>query len=141
MPQRVPGLFIGPSECGGKGVFTEQKLEEGDLVEICPVIVLSEQDLKLIHQTGLHDYYFLWGEKQDQCAIALGYGSLYNHSFKPNARYLIDYEQETIDIYCIETILPGEEITVNYNGTPDDNSSLWFEAKPFKKSQMQGSSK
>ncbi len=128
MPQRVPLLFIAPSELGGRGVFTELRLEEGDLIEICPAIVLSADDLERIHQTGLHDYYFLWGEDQKSCALALGYGSLYNHSFEPNARYLIDYEQNTIDFYCIREILPGEEITVNYNGDPDEKTPVWFES-------------
>lgn len=126
MAQRVPFLFIAESDLGGKGVFSGETLEEGDLIEICPVIVLPEADLPAIHGTRLHDYYFLWGEEQQQCAIALGYGSLYNHSYEPNARYLIDYEHDTIDVYCIRTIQPGDEVTVNYNGEPTDSTPVWF---------------
>lgn len=129
MPQRVPFLFVAESELGGRGVFAEEELAPGDLIEICPAIVLDQSDLGLIHQSGLHDYYFLWGEDQKSCAIALGYGSLYNHSYEPNARYLIDYEQNTIDFYCVEKIQPGEEITVNYSGDPKEKERVWFEAK------------
>jgi uncharacterized protein len=127
MSQRVPFLYISDSGLGGRGVFTGETLEEGDLIEICPAIVLPEEDLPKIHDTRLHDYYFLWGEEQNRCAIALGNGSLFNHSYQPNARYLLDYEHETIDFYAIKTIRPGEEITVNYNGDPEDQALVWFD--------------
>jgi hypothetical protein len=127
MAQRVPFLFIAESDLGGRGVFTGEPLEEGDLIEICPVILLPQKDLPVIHRTSLHDYYFLWGEEQNQCAIALGYGSLYNHAYEPNAQYLLDYEHQTIDFYCIKKIAAGEEITVNYNGEPDVQTPVWFD--------------
>ena len=129
MAQRVPFLFITESNLGGRGVFTGEPLEAGDLIEICPVIVLPEKDLPVIHTTKLHDYYFLWGDDQQQCAIALGYGSLYNHAYEPNARYLLDYEHQTIDFYCIKNIAAGEEITVNYNGEPEVKTLVWFDEK------------
>lgn len=129
MAQRVPCLFIAESSLGGRGVFTGEHLEEGDLIEICPVIVLPEADLPIIHRTKLHDYYFLWGDDQQQCAIALGYGSLYNHAYEPNARYLLDYEHDTIDFYCIKKIEAGEEITVNYNGEPEVKTPVWFDGE------------
>ena len=129
MAQRVPFLFITESSLGGRGVFTGESLEAGDLIEICPVIVLPEKDLPVIHSTKLHDYYFLWGDDQQQCAIALGYGSLYNHAYEPNARYLLDYEHQTIDFYCIKNIAAGEEITVNYNGEPEVKTLVWFDEK------------
>lgn len=99
------------------------------MIEICPVIVLPEADLPIIHRTKLHDYYFLWGDDQQQCAIALGYGSLYNHAYEPNARYLLDYEHDTIDFYCIKKIEAGEEITVNYNGEPEVKTPVWFDGE------------
>lgn len=97
------------------------------MIEICPALVLPEEDLPVIHSTRLHDYYFLWGDEQKQCAIALGNGSLYNHSYEPNARYLLDYEHATIDFYCIKNIGAGEEITVNYNGEPGVSTPVWFD--------------
>ncbi len=125
--QRVPFLYIADSDLEGRGVFTGQPLEAGDLIEICPAIVLPEEDLPKIHDTKLHDYYFLWGDDQKQCAIALGYGSLFNHSYQPNAQYLLDYEHETIDFYCLKPIQSGEEITVNYNGEPGNQELVWFD--------------
>lgn len=125
--QRIPSLFIAQSQLGGRGVFTGEPIEEGALIEICPVIVLPEKELEMIHRTTLHDYYFLWGDDQKQCAIALGNGSLYNHSYEPNAKYLLDYEHSTIDFYCIKNIEIGEEVTVNYNGEPHLQDRVWFD--------------
>ena len=125
--QRIPSLFIAPSDLGGRGVFTGEPIGKGSLIEICPVIVLPEKDRPVIHDTALHDYYFLWGNEQLQCAIALGYGSLYNHSTRPNAIYLLDYGHQTIDFYSIKNIEAGAEILVNYNGEPQIKKAVWFE--------------
>lgn len=125
--QRLPFLFFGPSNLGGRGVFTSEPIQAGDLIEICPAIVLPEEQLPVIHGTKLHDYYFLWGDEQKECALALGFGSLYNHAYHPNAEYILDYEYNTIDFYAIDYIPAGEEITVNYNGLPFDETPVWFD--------------
>ena len=59
-------------------------------------------------------------------ALALGYGSLYNHSYKPNARY-DDVGPQTKEFTALRDIQPGEEITVNYNAEPKSRSAVWFE--------------
>jgi SET domain-containing protein len=97
------------------------------------MIVLPEEDFQKIHDSTLHDYYFLWGDEENQCAIALGFGSLYNHDYEPNARYFVDPEEETMEIYAIREIFPGDEITVTYNGHPDDKSLVWFEDPDYDK--------
>ena len=59
----------------------------------------------------------------DSTALALGYGSLYNHSYRPNAETL-----ETPDelvITALHRIEPGEEIFINYMGTAQDG--VWFD--------------
>ncbi len=127
MIQHIPSLYIGNSALKGRGVYTSAEIQAGDLIEICPVIVCNEEDLPLIHKTRLHDYYFLWGEEEEKCAIALGYGSLYNHSYNPNARYEVDFDEEVIRFYALSTIKAGGEITVNYNGDWQDQNPVWFD--------------
>jgi SET domain-containing protein len=63
----------------------------------------------------------------DDCAIALGYGSLYNHAYGANANFVLDIEHKTIDIIAVNAIEPSEEITINYHGDPWDKSPLWFD--------------
>lgn len=129
MSSRIPSLYIADSPGRGRGVFTAEALSPGDVIEICPVIVLPPDDLERVHATRLHDYYFLWGEERDRPALALGFGSLYNHSPEPNAEYELDFEDEVITVYCIHPIAPGEEITFDYQPDGDYTEGLWFEPR------------
>jgi len=124
---QVPGLYISDVNDKGRGVFTAQEIPDGALIEVCPVLVVPKAELPVIHKTVLHDYYFLWGEDMDDCAIALGFGSIYNHEVRPNANFILDIENQTIDIVAIRDIQPGEEITLNYHGEPGVEDSLWFD--------------
>lgn len=124
--QQIPGLFIAPSDLGGRGVFTSQFIEKGNMIEIAPVLVIPKEQVKAIHKTVLHDYYFRWGKEMDACAIALGFGSLYNHSFDPNLTFEMDFRNATIDFYAFKDIEAGEELTFNYNGNEEDKTPLWF---------------
>lgn len=125
--QRIPSLFVANSSLHGKGVFTYAAIEEGTLLEVCPVLIIPELEVSVIHQTVLHDYYFTWGESQQQAAIVLGFGSMYNHAEQANAIFIMDYEQQTMDFVAAKTIEAGEEITINYNGEEGAKKALWFE--------------
>lgn len=129
MSLHIPGLYIAHHPLRGRGVYTATPLEPGDLIEMCPVIVLPPEDLARIHATRLHDYYFLWGRRRDRCAIALGYGSLYNHAETPNAEYELDFREEMIHIHCIRPIAAGEEITIHYQPDEEGGPGLWFEVR------------
>lgn len=111
----------------GRGVFATRSYIKGDLIEECPVLVLDAQDRDIIDKTKLYNYYYAWGDDGELAAIALGYGSLYNHSYTPNARYERDEQKDVIRIVALVKIKAEDEITVNYNGKPDDTSKLWFD--------------
>lgn len=110
----------------GRGVFACRAFAPGDLIEATPVILIPPGDWTNIAPTVLADYVFNFGPEKDHLAVALGLGSLYNHSYTPNARYFKDWEQRTIRFVAVRAILPDEEITVNYNGAPDDLRPVWF---------------
>ena len=113
----------------GRGVFTSEPIEANTIVEIAPVIVMNPDDRKLLDQTLLHDYIFEWGENKDQCYMALGYVPIYNHSFRSNCEYEMDFDHEQIVIKTMTAVGAGEELFINYNGDFDDTSPLWFDAK------------
>jgi SET domain-containing protein len=75
----------------------------------------------------LHDYIFEWGKVKDKCCVALGYIPIYNHSYKSNCEYYMDFENETIQIKTVITIEREEELTINYNGDWDDDKKVWFD--------------
>lgn len=120
----LPFLYLKPSDLGGRGVFTAESIPSGTVVELAPVIVLSGQERQLIHRTHLHDYYFVW--EDERAAIALGYGSLYNHADHPNLDFRMDYDFHQIRFAAANDIAVGDELTINYQagGERDD---LWFE--------------
>ncbi len=112
----------------GRGVFANKKYKKGDCIEICPVIIFSKKSVGHIDNTELAKYYFEWGEDHTKGAIALGLGSLYNHSFESNAEFEQDFKREVVKITAITTIPKNTEITINYNGDYTDKSPLWDNA-------------
>ena len=102
-------------------------IKRGEVIETCPIIVLPEEQVSDLAKTKLFDYYFAWGKDFKVAAVCLGFGSLYNHSYKPNAKYIKDFEDSLIRFEAIKDIERDEEILVNYNGRPDDQTKIWFE--------------
>ena len=122
-------LLIGVKESPGKGrgIFAQRNFKKGEIIETCPVIVLPPEEISSLELTQLYNYYFAWGPDSKEAAIALGYGSLYNHSYTPNARYEKDFNRNLIKYICIRDIEKDEEITINYNCDPEDKSPVWFD--------------
>ncbi len=109
----------------GRGVFATEPIAAGERIEQCPVVALTDKkDRARLRKTGLVNYYFLWGDKRDHAAICLGWGAVYNHSFEPNARYEKVMDDLRMDFFALRDIAPGEEITVNYNGDPNNRTPL-----------------
>jgi len=125
----LPSLYIAETKLMGRGVFTSADLDEGAVVEESPVIVMSKGERKLLDQTLLHDYIFEWGEKKDECCMALGYIGVYNHSYRSNCEYEMDFNREMILIRTVHFIKAGEELFINYNGNWNNNKPVWFDTK------------
>ena len=124
----LPGhLFVARTPDKGRGVFTSKKIKKGTVIEVSPMIVFGEQDRFLINDTLIYEYYFEWGKSGRKGALALGFGSLYNHSYQPNARYNPDFDLNVLEFEAVRDIQAGEEITVNYNLDPDDQTPVWWE--------------
>jgi len=125
----LPFLFIAPTGTMGRGVFTSGDIDAGTVIEASPVIVMSAEERVLIDQTLLHDYIFEWGGDKNQCCMALGYVPVYNHSYRSNCEYEMDFGTELIQIKTVRPVMAGEELFINYNGNWDDETPLWFEAR------------
>ncbi|UEG49933.1 SET domain-containing protein-lysine N-methyltransferase [Ferruginibacter lapsinanis] len=124
-----PYLYLRQTANMGRGVFTKERIPADTVIEISPVIVMSKADKEHLDKTLLHDYIFDWGKGKDQCCMALGLIPMYNHSYKSNCDYIMDYEDEVIFIQTVRAIENGEELTINYNGDWDDATKIWFDAK------------
>ena len=73
----------------------------------------------------------MWGKSTS--AICFGFGSYYNHSYKPNATYKKEIKKQIIRFIAIRDIKKNEEITVNYNyGKQKSKKRLWIKSiKPY----------
>jgi len=123
----IPSLYIAPSEKRGNGVFSAADIQEDDLIEICPILIIPKEQVEIIHSTILHDYYFIHPVQEGAIYIALGYGSMYNHQNPPNAEVVFDEDANQMQIHCTNNIKAGEEIFINYNGDSKAGVKIWFE--------------
>jgi uncharacterized protein len=122
-----PSIKVLSSGPRGRGVVAQRAFRKGELIEAAPVLVIPEREWKALENTTLYNYGYAFGEGTQDMAIAFGFGSLYNHSYQPNARYVKRIAERTLDYVAIRDIQCGEEITVNYNGKPDAQDPMWFE--------------
>lgn len=87
-------IEIKQSSIHGEGVFAVASFEQGEVIEQSPVIVLPKTQAVWLDKTELYNYYFEWGEHE--IALALGIGSLFNHSYQPNAAYSKDFHHQRL---------------------------------------------
>jgi len=113
----------------GRGVFTTERIAANTIVEVSPVIVMRKDDRLHLDKTLLHDYIFEWGTNKDQCCMALGLIPIYNHSYRSNCEYYMDFEDHTISVKTVRVIEKGEELTINYNGDWNDGKQVWFDVR------------
>ena len=109
----------------GRGVFAARDIGKDKVIERMPVIIVpNDHFANGLENPTLSRFCFI--RTNTTVAVALGYGSLYNHSYKPNARY-DDGALATMYFTAFRNIAKDNEITVNYNGFPSDRSPMHFE--------------
>ncbi len=118
-------LLINETPGRGRGVYASEPVRSGEVIEQAPVLALPHPQWLFLESTLFRDYHYAWGT--DAAGIVLGFGSIYNHSNFPNAVYIRRFEERVMEYVAVRDIDTGEEITVNYNGSPDDRSPLWFD--------------
>ena len=115
----------------GKGVYANRNYAIGDIIEVSPVIILFAPYSTL--PPKLKTRVFNWGNLTQgpaSSALALGFGSMYNHSNPANVKFKANTENESITFIAEKNISINEELTINYNGP--DGSTLseqddWFD--------------
>ena len=122
-----PYLFVKDTTEKGRGVFTHERIPANTVIEISPVIVMELSDREHLDRTLLHDYIFEWGKEKNKCCMALGLIPIYNHSYKSNCEYFMDFEDSSIMVKTVRAIENGEELTINYNGDWNDSKKVWFD--------------
>ncbi len=119
---------LGPHR--GRGVVAMQDIKTGELIERSPVLIVPAKDRPVVDPTVVFTYVFMWEhgtteqdlyKHQGRAAIALGFTSLLNHSYTPNADFHRHIDELMIDVVAKCDIEAGEEVTIDYQMT------LWFD--------------
>jgi SET domain-containing protein len=124
-----PYLYLKKVKNKGRAVFTREAISANTIIEESPVIGMNKEDRVYLDKTLLHDYIFEWGIKKDRCCMALGFVPMYNHSYKSNCEYFMNFDEEIIRVKTVRDIEENEELTINYNGDWNDNKKVWFDVK------------
>jgi len=121
------------SEKKGRGAFAKKDIRKGTVIDIANVVPLPNKDYKKICKTILYHFCYIWEDPKHkpefENAITLSISQFLNHSFKPNVKYLYDYDEKSIEFSAVRNIKKGEELTVNYNGLVKDQTPVWFEVE------------
>jgi SET domain-containing protein len=116
----------------GRGVFASRDITEGEVVEVCPVIVIGgpHEELPSELQVVVYNWGFLAATEISQ-AIALGYGGMYNHANPANMCYRAAPEIGSMIFTAVRDIAADEELTINYcskGGEAVSEDECWFQA-------------
>ena len=106
------------------GVFTDSFIPKGTTIEIARTLKLKNEHL---FQDGniMNDYVFKLDDKHS--LIALGFGSLFNHSENPLVSYKVT--DGKVFYYTLQDVFPNDEITISYGDNWWKNRGI----KPNKK--------
>lgn len=91
----------------GYGVFTLNDIQKDEKIEICYCIDMEACPPRMWRKWKYFNREF------KKSVLALGYGSVYNHSYTPNVHYY--FESDCILVmYALRDIKEGEELCHNY---------------------------
>ncbi|MBP6181881.1 SET domain-containing protein-lysine N-methyltransferase [Flavobacterium sp.] len=126
-------IYVAISSIHGRGVFAQQSIKPGTVIEECPIIKMKLQEMTVRKQMLLNYYAFMIDEQHEYTGIALGYGSLYNHANNCNATYYYNKEKELMIFEAIQPIAENQEITINYLGPDSAGQTIenWIEKPNF----------
>lgn len=106
-------LVVKKSTVHGYGVFAQEAIAPGEMIEECVVIPIEIKTIDLI------DYIF---EGNSTAVLPLGFGPIYNHQLSPNASYSYQKETNRMIFRAIKPITEGEEIFISYGKN-------WFDSR------------
>ncbi len=103
-------IYIDKSPVGGRGVFAKEDIKKDELIETAPYIIIGDSDAS----GELLNYEF--GHEEGKNLFCLGYGSMYNHSSKPNIeyRYSTNKLPKCLDFIARKNIKKDEELFIGY---------------------------
>ena len=119
------------SDKKGRGAFAKKSFNKRVVIDVAFVVPIPNQEYEKINKTIFYNDCYIWEDPKHKPeftnAITLSISQFINHSFKPNVKYMYDYENNAIEFSALRDISKGEELLVNYNGLINDKSPIWFD--------------
>lgn len=113
------GCTIKVTEEKGRCVHASRFIPKHTTIEISPVLLFSKEEYESHGKHTVLDHYtFKWAN--ERMALALGLGSLFNHSDTPNVSYTLDKITDSIRYVTVRDVQPEEELNIFYG------HNLWF---------------
>ncbi|PWN24839.1 hypothetical protein BDZ90DRAFT_282157 [Jaminaea rosea] len=107
-------LLILSHQSRGRGVYASKSMSAGTLLEISPVLVFEPEEWRNYGcKTVLDSYTFKWSGMGAH-ALALGLGSLFNHSPHPSVSFTLDRPSHSIRYTLVRDVVAGEELCISY---------------------------
>jgi SET domain-containing protein len=105
----------------GRGLFATDDIPPSTLLHIAPCILLTKEEYEEHMKYTVLEHY-LFNSQGGNKLLALGDGSLFNHSRHPNVDYRVDAANLRIRYLSgCNTIKRGEELCISYG------LNLWFD--------------
>ena len=111
--------YIKTSQEMGRGLYPLRTIYKGEIVSICEILVLSQNDTVKVNDTDLKFYTFKFNETQD--CLVLGDGEIFNHADDSNVSYeLVSHDENFQTRYRMifvakRDIPPSEQLLINYS--------------------------
>ncbi|KAI9025792.1 hypothetical protein CLU79DRAFT_833604 [Phycomyces nitens] len=118
LPQHKLSLELRSHPERGRGVFATIPIVRNTVVDISPVLHFSHDEYSQHGKYTVLDHYtYRW---KDGYALALGLGSMFNHSNHPNVGFIRDLDNGLIRYIATDNISKDEELCISYG------SNIWF---------------
>lgn len=110
-------IIVKKSPIHGYGVFADEDILSGEVIEESHVIRIQKEDISL-------NNYCYEGKGEGEYLLPFGCGCIYNHARNPNAKFSIDAKHDLLIFRARENIRKGEEIFIDYGKN-------WFKDRGF----------
>lgn len=111
-------VIIKNSKKYGRGLYATRNFKKGEIIEISPVVIVEKSDVHTIEATVLNLYVFEWNKNTS--ALALGNGSLFNHSKRSNVSYMNSFRTKEIVFVTTRKIKKGQQLFIDYGYDPKE---------------------
>ena len=111
------GLSVASSSVHGRGLFAARAFQAGQALSVCPLLILSPDEVDALKATQVYNYIFHVADTPDgrmQAGVAFGPISLCNHSTVPNATFQVNGAEGYVVLTSTRAIRAGEEILIDY---------------------------